>query len=122
MASFKRFEEIEAWQRARLLTNQIYDIASTPPLSRDFGLVDQMRRASNSIMANIAEGFGRRTNKEFANFLLIAHGSAAEVQSHLYLAFDRKYISEAVFSELYGNCDEVSRMLMSLCRYLRNNI
>ncbi|CAN5351977.1 four helix bundle protein [soil metagenome] len=122
MASFKRFEEIEAWQRARLLTNQIYDIAPTPPLSRDFGLVDQMRRASNSIMANIAEGFGRRTNKEFSNFLVIAHGSAAEVQSHLYLAFERKYISEAVFSELYGNCDEVSRMLMSLCRYLRNNI
>ncbi len=120
MASFKRFEEIEAWQRARVLTNKVYEVTSVPPLSRDFGLADQMRRASNSIMANIAEGFGRRTNREFANFLVIAHGSAAEVQSHLYLALDQGFVPEEVFADLYGGCDEVSRMLMSLCRYLRN--
>jgi four helix bundle protein len=62
-------------------------------------------------MANIAEGFGRRTNKDFANFLVIAHGSAAETQSHLYVALDLKYISDEIFQDLYQLLDEISRIL-----------
>ena len=71
-------------------------------------------------MSNIAEGFARRTNKEFANFLVIAHGSAAELQSHLYIALDQRYISENEFSDIYNEVDEVSRMIQGFSSYLRN--
>jgi four helix bundle protein len=111
MASFQRFEDIKAWQKARELNRTIYAITSKDSFSRDYGLRDQIRRASVSIMANIAEGFGRRTNKDFANFLVIAHGSAAETQSHLYVALDLKYISDEIFQDLYQLLDEISRIL-----------
>ena len=71
-------------------------------------------------MSNIAEGFARRTNKEFANFLVIAHGSAAELQSHLYIALVQRYISENEFSDIYNEVDEVSRMIQGFSSYLRN--
>lgn len=118
MATFSRFEEIQAWQKARIVTNQIYNLTKTGPCSRDFGLRDQLRRASVSIMANIAEGHGRRTNKDFANFLVFAHGSATEVQSHLYVALDLGYIAQEDFRDIYEELDEISRMLNSLARYL----
>jgi len=86
MAKFSKFEEIQAWQKARGVTLQIYQITSDSNFSKDYGLKDQIRRASVSIVANIAEGHGRRTSIEFANFLNIARGSVAEVQSHLYIA------------------------------------
>ena len=85
----------------------------------DYGLRDQVRRASVSIMANIAEGFGRHSDKEFANFLNIAHGSVAEVQSHLYVALDLNYIERMKFNELYSLLDEVSRMTLALAQRLR---
>jgi four helix bundle protein len=84
MARIERFEDIQAWQKARELNKTIYEITKNSHFSKDFSLKDQIRRASVSTMANIAEGFGRRSNKEFANFLNMAHGSAAEVQCHLY--------------------------------------
>lgn len=71
-------------------------------------------------MSNIAEGFARRTNKEFANFLVIAHGSAAELQSHLYIALDQRYISENEFSDMYNEVDEVLRIIQGFSSYLRN--
>ena len=119
MASFQRFEDILAWQKARMLVNRIYQVTSEPKFARDFGLSDQIRRSSVSISANIAEGFGRRTNREFANFLVIAHGSAAETQSHLYIASDLAYLSRSSFDELYGLVDEISRMTMALSTHLR---
>ena len=119
MSSFQKFEEIIAWQKARVLTKRIYQVTREAGFSRDFGLSDQIRRASVSIMANIAEGFGRRTNKDFANFLVIAHASAAETQSHLYIALDLGYTSESEFRELYDLLDEISRMTMALCQHLR---
>jgi len=121
MAAFQRFEDIKAWQKARELTKEIYLITSDNLFFKDFGLRDQIRRASVSIMANIAEGFGRRTNKDFANFLVISHGSAAEVQSHLYVASDLNYISPEEFTKLYQLLDEISRMTMALCQHLRKN-
>ena len=121
MAGFQRFEDIKAWQKARELTAAIYRLSGEPGFARDFGLRDQIRRASVSIMANIAEGYGRRTNKDFANFLVIAHASAAEVQSHLYIALDLKYISNDAFSDCYQQLDEISRMTMALCQHLRKS-
>ncbi len=86
MATFSRFEDIQVWQKARQLTKRIYEATSSEGFARDYGLRSQIQRASVSIMANIAEGFGRRSDKEFANFLNMAHGSVSEVQSHLYVA------------------------------------
>jgi four helix bundle protein len=119
VATFHKFEDIKAWQKSRELTTSIYLATSDGAFAKDFGLRDQIRRSAISIMANIAEGFGRRTNKEFANFLVISHGSTAETQSHLYIALDLHYISDDTFKELYQLLDEISRMTMTLCQHLR---
>ena len=81
MATFKRFEDILAWQKGRIIAKRTYEISANGAFSKDFGLRDQLRRAGVSIIANIAEGFGRRSDKEFVNFLNMSHGSAAECQS-----------------------------------------
>lgn len=122
MAKIERFEDIKAWQTARELNNLIYDVTQNSHFSKDFSLKDQIRRASVSVMANIAEGFGRRSNKEFANFLNISHASAAEVQCHLYIALDRGYIKKTAFDDLYRKTDEVSRMIQGFRKYLSNSV
>lgn len=119
MAGFKKYEEIIAWQKARAATKRVYEITGAGFFSKDFGLRDQIRRSAVSIMANIAEGQGRHSNKEFSNFLNIAHGSAAETQSHLYVALDLGYLSESDFIELYDLLGEVARITMSLMKHLR---
>ncbi len=121
MATFKRFEEIKAWKKAREITGKVYSLSNNDKFSKDFSLRDQIKRASVSVMANIAEGHGRRTPTEFANFLNIARGSAIEVQSHLYVALDLNYITQKEFDEVYEMLDEVSRMTISLAQYLRKN-
>ncbi len=119
MATFRRFEDIRAWQKSREITTAVYLATANGSFAKDFGLRDQVRRSAISIMANIAEGFGRKTNKDFANFLVISHASAAETQSHLYIALDLNYISAETFDQLYRSLDEVSRMTMTLCQHLR---
>ena len=114
MSTFKRFEEIKAWQKAREVTRLIYHATADARFARDYGLRDQIQRASVSIMANIAEGCGRRSDKEFANFLNIARGSASEVQSHLYIALDLGYIEDGSFRKLYSLLEEISRMTIAL--------
>lgn len=121
MATFKRFEEIQAWQKARIATKRVYQVSKNADFARDFGLCNQIRRAAVSIMANIAEGNGRRTNNDFAGFLIQAHASAAEVQSHLYIAIDLNYINQDEFKEIYDLVDEVSRMLTALVQHLRSS-
>jgi four helix bundle protein len=121
MAKFSKFEEIQAWQKAKDITLQIYRITADSDFAKDFGLKDQIRRASVSIMANIAEGHGRKTNSEFANFLNIARGSTAEVQSHLHIALGLNYINQKDFDELYQTLTEISRMTLALAQYLRTN-
>lgn len=121
MASFKRFEDIQAWQKARLGTKRVYEVSKNAEFARDFGLCNQIRRASVSVMANLAEGNGRRTNIDFASYVVQAHGSAAEVQSHLYVALDLKYIGREEFNELFTLFDEISKMTMSLSVYLRKS-
>jgi four helix bundle protein len=119
MATFKKFEDIKAWQKARHLTSQIYGVTTSIRFAQDFGLRNQIQRASVSIMANIAEGYGRHSDKEFANFLNIAHASVSEVQSHLYVALDLSYISAEAFKELYGLLEEIGRMTFVLAAHLR---
>lgn len=119
MGKIERFEDIQAWQKARKLNQGIYGVTNSGSFRHDFALKDQMRRAGISIMLNIAEGFARRTHQEFARFLFIAHGSVAEVQSALYIAKDQGYLSEQDFDTLYRDADEVSRLISGFIKYLR---
>jgi len=122
MGKIKRFEDIEAWKKARELTKEIYKVSSASRFAKDFGLRDQIRRASVSIMLNIAEGFARKTDKEFAQFLVHSHGSAAEVQSALYVALDQKYITREQFEFLYSLAEEISKKIMNFTLYLTNSL
>lgn len=121
MSAFQRFEDIEAWQKARELTKAIYALSNDGQFARDFGLRDQIRRASVSIMSNIAEGFGRGGNKEFIQFLSTAKGSASEVQAQLYVALDAGYINQDQFQKLYSETEATARMIAGLLRYLQNS-
>lgn len=111
----EKFEDIIAWKKAGELTMNIYKEFKD---CRDFSFRDQIQRASVSIMNNIAEGFERRTNKEFINFLYIAKGSCGEVRSVLYLALRLKYISESVFQINYKLSIEISRLISGLIKTL----
>lgn len=122
MTSIKKFEDINAWQRARELTNDIYQVTDKSEFSNDFTLRNQIKKASTSIMLNIAEGFARKTDKEFNQFLAYAHGSCAEVQSALYVALDQNYISQETFDKLYTKTEEVSKMIMNFSNYLSKNL
>ncbi len=120
MATFKRFEDIQAWQKARIVTVDIYKLCRSGEFAKDFDLRSQIRRSSTSIMANIAEGQGRRTDKDFAHFLNIALGSTAETKSHLYLALDVEYIDQEQFDYIYEKLDEIGRMIFGLVSHLRS--
>lgn len=119
MATFKKFEDIQAWQKGRTVANKIFGITNEGSFAKDFTLKDQIKRSVISIMANIAEGHGRRTPAEFANFLNIARGSATETQSHLYVALDLNYLVRKDFDEIYEMLEEISKMTVSLAKYLR---
>ena len=119
MSTFKRFEDIQAWQKARLLTKQVYLLSGVGEFGKDFDLRRQIRRSTSSIMANIAEGQGRRTDKDFAHFLNMSLGSVAETKSHAYLALDLEYFDEAQFQDIYAKLDELGRMIFALCSHLR---
>jgi four helix bundle protein len=114
MTDVSRFEDLIAWQKARLLTRRIYEITKRTDMSRDFGLSGQMQRAAVSIMSNIAEGFERGTSSEFHQFLVIAKSSCGELRSQLYVAFDTGYIDESTFRDLYTLAEETSRIIAGL--------
>ena len=122
MAAIRRFEDIGAWQKARELVREVYNTCADGRLSKDFGLRDQLCRAAVSSMSNVAEGFSRNSDKDFAHFLDIAKGSALEVQSLLYVALDVNYIGKEEFDRLYELADKaasfVSRLIMYLCKLL----
>lgn len=112
MAKIERFEDIKAWQKARDLAKAFYALSNTKSkFSRDFGLREQIRKASVSVMSNIAEGFARKGDKEFNRFLAIALGSIAEVQSQLYVAVDLGYITKKEFHETYDTALETGKMI-----------
>jgi four helix bundle protein len=121
MPTFKKFEEIESWKKARELTRRIYEITNQPAFARDFGLKDQIRRAAVSVMSNIAEGYDRSGTAEFVHFLATAKGSAAEVRCQLYVAADQGYIREDHFVQLSTLAAETGSMLGGLMKYLRGS-
>ena len=121
MAAFKTFEEINAWQNARVLVKDVYAMTISGDFCRDFGLRDQIQRAAVSICSNIAEGFERRGNKEFINFLWIAKGSAAEVCSQLYTAKDLGYITGEQFKAVYDSAKQIGGMLFNLITVLSSD-
>jgi len=120
MATIERFEDIEAWKRARQMTRKIYALSREGAFSRDFGLKDQMRRASVSSMSNIAEGFERDGTQEFIHFLSMAKGSSGELRSQLYVALDEGYITQEQFDELYRDAEAVSKMTARFMEYLQS--
>ncbi|MCB9111258.1 MAG: four helix bundle protein [Anaerolineales bacterium] len=120
MTTAKRFEDLEVWQRAKDLTNLIYKYSADGSFSRDFGLRDQMRRASVSIMSNIAEGFESQTQAMFIKYLGHAKGSAGELRAQLYIAKDQGYISEESFSEMFSLSEICSKQLARFIQYLEN--
>ncbi|HOX40755.1 MAG TPA: four helix bundle protein [bacterium] len=115
MVKIERFEDSVVWQKSRQFTLECYNNFSA---LRDFSFRDQIQRAAVSIMNNIAEGFERRSNKEFVQFLYISKGSCAEVRSMLYLSLDLKYIDKANFTKLYDCSIEISRILHGLIKTL----
>ena len=115
----QRIQEIHAWQRARELVYEVYRTCADGSLARDFGLRDQLRRAAVSSMSNIAEGFGRKSDREFAHFLDISRGSVVEVQSLLYVALDVHYIDGHEFERLNRIADEAASLIGALTTYLR---
>jgi four helix bundle protein len=116
-----RFEDLECWQEARKLVNGIYQVIQNDgPFQKDFRLSGQISGAAISVMANIAEGFVRRSDKEFVQFLFIAMSSAAEVQSHLYVALDQEYMDQQTFKSIYTQADKTCRIISGLITYLRS--
>ncbi len=110
----RRFEDLIAWQKARELTEKVYEVTGNGHFARDFGLRDQVRRSSVSSMANIAEGFERARQAESHQFLSIAKSSCAELRSHLYVAHDAKYVDAIMFNDLMSLAQEVSLVLSGL--------
>ena len=114
MDKLTRFEELIAWQKARLLTRDIYRTARMGEFSRDYGLAAQITKAAVSIMSNIAEGFERGKRGDFEHFLAIAKGSCAEVRSQLYVALDVGYLQEDGFNSLLNQAEEVGKIIGGL--------
>jgi four helix bundle protein len=119
MPLIRNFEDVMAWQEARKLVKQTYQLTRTGDLSKDFGMRDQMQRAAISVMNNIAEGFDCQSNVEFARFLVIARRSAVEIQSMLYAAHDIGYIDEKVLKELYSQASTTKTLINALKRSLK---
>jgi len=117
-----RFEDLECWQEARKLVNMVYDsINSNPEFQKDIRLRDQCKGAAISVMGTIPEGFARRSNREFIQYLFISLSSAAELQSHFYVAFDQRYVTQETFDRIYQQAEKVGRMDSNLITYLRGS-
>ena len=121
MATFNSVEDVDAWKLARELVKIVYRISSESPFYRDFGLRDQIRRASVSIVSNVAEGFERDGNKEFAQFLSLAKGSAGEVKSQLTIARDLGYIDTFAYDDCCHLVIRIGQTIGGLMNYLRHN-
>lgn len=121
MGTIQKFEELQVWQEARLLSQKIYPLTFIEPVCHDFRFKDQIRGSCGSIMDNIAEGFERGSKLEFLNALSIAKEEAGELKSQLYRALDNKYIGEQVFNDLYAHADKLTKMLTSFISYLNKS-
>jgi four helix bundle protein len=122
MGTVERFEDIAAWQTARILVKSTYSMTKQDAFARDFGLRDQMQRAAVSVMSNFAEGFERGSSRKFRQFLYIAKASAAEVRSLLYVAYDLEYIDNTTYEAMSEQAIKVSCQIASFIRYLNSRI
>ena len=117
----EKFEDIESWRLARELTNMIYASCKVGDFAKDYGLKDQIQRASGSIMHNIAEGFDGGSDEEFAKFLRYAQRSCSELKSQLYVALDQSYITQKEFLDLYHLADVIHSMIGGFIAYLKKS-
>ena len=117
----EKFEDIRAWQQARELSNLVYDLTEQGKFAKDFRLRDQIQGAAGSIMHNIAEGFDDGSDVEFIRFLKYARRSASEVQSEIYLALDRKYVSSEDFQKVYEMATTAKKSINAFIAYLRKS-
>ncbi len=116
-----RFEDLECWQEARALTRDVYKATFSEDFRKDFGLARQIQRSATSVMANVAEGFVRKSDKEFIQYLFIAMSSAAETQSHLYVALDLSYLPVDQFRAIYSQANKTARLISAFIKYLRSS-
>lgn len=115
-----RFEDIQAWQEARVLVRLVYEaIRNHRGFEKDFRFLSQIQAAAVSSMSNIAEGFSRQSTREFIQYLFISKGSAAEVQSQLYVALDQGYISQERFDKIYNQAETVCKLDSGFIKYLK---
>ena len=121
MSTIKSFEELPVWKDTRKFTNKIYNITNKFPKEEIYGLTSQIRRATVSIMSNIAEGFDRRSDKELSNFLSMSRASSSEVQNDLYIALDLNYISQDEFNKLYQEAKKIAKQINGLMTYLKSS-
>jgi four helix bundle protein len=121
MGKIEKFEDIESWKLTREITRLVYEVSTKGAFSKDFALCNQIRRASISVLSNIAEGFERGGNKEFLNFLAIAKGSCGEVRCQLYVALDQSYIDSDQFQFISEKLLETSRLISGLMKYLQQS-
>ncbi len=121
MATISVFEDLIAWQKARVLDKEVFMLVSKSKIDKDYSLKDQILRSSGSVMDNIAEGFERSGKREFIQFLAIAKGSCGELRSQFYRAFDREYITEINFEKIKALCVEESKIINGLITYLNKS-
>ncbi len=119
MATITKFEDLAIWKAAFELENEVFELTKLPKFSRDFALLDQINRSSGSVMNNIAEGFGRGSNKEFINYLIYSRGSVGEVQSQLIRAKDRAYIDQEQFETSYNKANFIYSSIITFINYLK---
>jgi len=120
LSIIKSFEELIIWQESRKFANNIYKLTKNFPQEELYSLTSQVRRAAISIMSNIAEGFDRRTTKEFTSFLIIARASVSEVQNDLYVSLDLNYINKESFKTTYNHAQKIAKLINGLITYLRS--
>ena len=120
MTTIKRFEDLEVWQIAKELTHSIYQLTKKGKFSKDFGLRDQIQRASVSVMSNIAEGFESDTQALFTTYLARTKASAGEIRCQLYIAFDLDYITKEEFQDYTDKAEKCSKQLFGFIKYLRS--
>jgi four helix bundle protein len=118
MATIQKFEDLEIWQKARLLSQKTYPLTFVKPINEDFRFKDQIRGSVGSIMDNIAEGFERGSKLEFINSLTTSKGEVGEYKSQLYRGLDNRYFSKELFTELYNLADELTKMITAFVSYL----